>query len=146
MIKLRISRRQEYIFLAAITLLAICARFYRITELPPGLHFDEAFESVQALNVARGQGFPVFFEGNYGVDPAFIYLIALSHALFGPSAIAGRVIAAIIGSLTVPALHLLVRTVFLRQNRDKAVLLGLCSSLGLALLYWHIHFRSYSFV
>lgn len=138
--KLTVSRRLEYLLIAGITLIAVLARFYRITVLPPGLHFDEAFENVQALGILNGPGFPVFFEGNYGVEPTFICLIALYYRLFGAHAIAGRLIAAAVGSLTVPALHLLVRTVFRREGRDRAVLLGLLSALSLALLYWHIHF------
>jgi len=138
--QLTISRRLELILLVAITLIAATARFWHITVLPPGLHFDEAFENVQALSVLHGQGMPVFFEGNYGVEPTLIYLIALFYAIAGPYAIAGRLIAAAVGSATVPALHLLVRTVYRKEGRDRAVLLGLLSALTLAVLYWHVHF------
>ena len=137
---LRISRRQEYLILAGITGVAALARFYHISHLPPGLHFDEAFENVQALGVLHGQGYPVFFEGNYGVEPTLIYLIALYFRLFGVSFLAGRLIAASAGVVTVPALYLLVRTVFWRQGRVRAVFLALLSALSLTVLYWHLHF------
>ena len=173
-------KRREYILLAGITLIAALARFYHITELPPGLHFDEAFENVQALDILAGRGYPVFFEGNYGVEPTLIYLIALYYRVFGVSALAGRLIAAAMGTLTVPALYLLVRAVFqvrttdgqddtaIRASgitkhppayggtkresdhlayertgeklQDRAVILGLLSTLSLALLFWHVHF------
>lgn len=148
-------RRREYILLAAITLVAAAARFYHITALPPGLHFDEAFENVQALDILAGRGYPVFFEGNYGVEPTLIYLIALYYRLFGVSALAGRFIAATVGTLTVPALYVLVRAVFLsgtaaaQDTRNvaaedlvtaRASLIGLWSAASLALLFWHIHF------
>ncbi len=148
-------RRREYILLATITLAAAAARFYHITALPPGLHFDEAFENVQALDILAGRGYPVFFEGNYGVEPTLIYLIALYYRVFGVSALAGRIIAAAMGTLTVPALYLLVRAVFLQETaarqgnkeaedeglaRSRASLIGLWSAASLALLFWHIHF------
>ena len=138
--KFMVSRRGEYLLLSGITLIAVLARFWGIWHIPPGLHFDEAFECVQALDVLHGHRYPVFFEGNYGVEPTLIYLIALFFRLFGMSDLAGRLIAAAVGALTVPALHLLLRTVFWRQGRERAIRLGLLSALTLAVLYWHVHF------
>ncbi len=112
-------KKREYILLVGITLIAAMARFYHITELPPGLHFDEAFENVQALSILAGRGYPVFFEGNYGVEPTLIYLIALYYRVFGVSALAGRLIAAAVGTLTVPALYLLVRALFQTRTADS---------------------------
>jgi len=149
------STRRAHILLAGVTLIAAAARFYRITTLPPGLHFDEAFENIQALSILSGHGYPVFFEGNYGVEPTLIYLIALFYRVFGVSALAGRLIAATVGTLSVPALYLLMRTVFLqgtaapqgdtdagagRSAESRAALVGLLSASSLALLFWHVHF------
>ena len=133
-------RRYEAWIIVGITVAAVLVRFGSISEIPPGLHFDEAFENVQALRVLETGEYPVFFEGNYGVEPTFIYLIALFYRLWGPSPAAGRLVAAAVGVVTVPAFYLFVRAAFRRTGRNRAILLASFSSLTLAFLYWHIHF------
>ena len=40
------TRKREALWVLAITAIAVAVRFYGIQHLPPGLHFDEAFENV----------------------------------------------------------------------------------------------------
>ncbi len=44
----------EHWLLAAITLLAAFYRFYRLDQLPPGFHFDQAFYVFDALRLLQG--------------------------------------------------------------------------------------------
>lgn len=97
--------------LALIVLLAAVLRLAAIDRLPPGLYHDEAYNGLDALNVLRGET-SLFFEANNGREPLFIYLTALSVGLLGPTPGALRVVAALLGILTIPATYLLGRTLF----------------------------------
>jgi 4-amino-4-deoxy-L-arabinose transferase-like glycosyltransferase len=90
---------------------ALLLRFYAIDRILPGLYHDEAFNGLDALRVLGGAR-PVFFTANNGREPLFIYLIALSVGLLGRSPGAVRVVAAVLGALTVPATWLLARAMF----------------------------------
>ncbi len=95
--------------LLAILLVAGALRFYALDLIPPGLHYDEAFEAVSAREILRTGQLRVFYEGNYGVEPMFITLVAGAFALLGEGAWAARAVAALAGTLTVLALYLLAR-------------------------------------
>ena len=62
--KLRIS------FLGIILLLAAGLRLWQIDALPPGFHFDESFEGLEAWRILTDATYrPIFLEGNFGVAP-----------------------------------------------------------------------------
>jgi 4-amino-4-deoxy-L-arabinose transferase-like glycosyltransferase len=96
---------------AGVTLLAALLRFPLLGTLPPGLYHDEAINGLDALRVLGGHT-PVFFSANNGREPLFIYLVAASIAAVGRSALAIRLVSAILGTLTVPALYLVGRRLF----------------------------------
>lgn len=100
--------RLHHAALLAVLALAAGLRLYRLDALPPGLWFDAAVNGVDALHVLDGER-PIFFEGNQGREPLFIYLIALSFWLFGPSPVSLKLASAVVGFLTVVATYLLVR-------------------------------------
>ncbi len=134
-------------------LLAICAiglavRVYDLRTIPPGLYNDEAAYAIDARAVLNGVR-PVFFEGNSGREPLFIYLLAAAFALFGDSPYTVRLTAALIGALTVPATWFMVRAAahFAMANaygRQSAAVQRMAPwmapwvSLLLALSYWHL--------
>ncbi len=117
--------------LAAITLLGAVLRFAAIDRLPPGLYHDEAYNGLDALNVLRGQT-PIFFPANNGREPLFIYLCSLSVAFFGATPVALRLVAALLGTLTVPATWWLGRTLF--GNRT-----GLLAAFLVATTVWTLN-------
>jgi 4-amino-4-deoxy-L-arabinose transferase-like glycosyltransferase len=80
-------------------MLAALARFWQLGELPPGLYRDEAFNGLDALDVLDGQH-ALFFPANNGREPAYIYLTSLFVGLFGRTALAVRLGAAVVGTLT----------------------------------------------
>ncbi|MCB9004165.1 MAG: hypothetical protein H6664_07300, partial [Ardenticatenaceae bacterium] len=118
------------LFLLLILLLAAFLRFWRLSELPPGLYHDEAYNGLDALSLVQGKTFPqfyegwelyaqdahgdnppaptrfpMFFEGNYGREPLHVYLMAFSIWLFGPTPFAIRAVPAFFGVLAVWATY-----------------------------------------
>ncbi len=85
------------------TVIAAALRLVALDRWPPGLYHDEAFNGLDALRVLQGDT-PIFFTANNGREPLFIYLQALSVALFGRSPGALRLVSAIVGTLTIPTL------------------------------------------
>ena len=105
------GEREEYdrtgwIILAGLTALAVAMRFFRLGTVPLGLHFDEAFNGLDALSLLDMPliDWPVFFNGNYGREPLFIWISSIAHGLFGPAVWTARFVSALSGVLTIPAM------------------------------------------
>lgn len=111
--------------------LAAALRLYRLGEWPPGPYRDEAYNGLDALNVLRGQH-ALFFPANNGREPTYIYLVAMSIAVFGPTVFALRLPAALIGALAVAPAYLLGRAWFGRAA-------GLLAALLWAITFWPVH-------
>ena len=132
-------RRQpwlEAVLLVLLFLVALAIRLYGLHKWPPGLYNDEAANGLDALGVLQGRR-PIFFESNYGREPLFIYLQAVSMALFGVTPYALRLTAAVVGALTVPTIYWMTREAFARTTLP-ARWLALWTALFLAVSYWHI--------
>lgn len=57
---------------------SVALRFYRLADLPFGMHYDEAYNGLDVTAIL-GQpisGWPIFFTGNFGREPLHIYLMA----------------------------------------------------------------------
>jgi 4-amino-4-deoxy-L-arabinose transferase-like glycosyltransferase len=106
-------------------------RFPLLTTIPVGLHYDEAWSGLDAATVTWTHH-PVFFTDSNGMEPLYLYLQTISILLFGRTAFALRVVSAVVGTLTVPALYLLVR-------RLGGWRLALFAAGVLAVTYWHVH-------
>src|SRR3989304_10204854 len=68
-------RRVERLCLIAIVLVAIVFRFAQFTEVPPGLHYDEAIDAHLAREIRSG-AWPIYFEEGWGREPLYHYLVA----------------------------------------------------------------------
>ncbi len=149
----------EGILLVLITLIAAAVRFYRLAEVPPGLHFDEAFKGVMAQGLLEGGPLQIFFASNQGEEPLAVYLVATALRLFGQEPWVIRLPSAVIGTLTIPLAWWLGRGAarLARQEMPTAAtspgvkpgqlgadlgeqMVGLGSALVLAILYWHVSF------
>ena len=141
------DKRRLWIFTAIVGILGVAAvlRFWQINTIPPGFHFDEAFEGLEAWRILTEPGYrPVFLSGNFGVPPLNAYANALTFAVFqlaggdaGPTAM--RVTAAIFGLLGVLAVYLLgdeMRRYDWRLTRAFPLL----AAGVLAVMRWHVHF------
>ena len=138
----QIRPHRETLALALILILAAFFRFYQLRSIPPGFHYDEAYEALEAWRVLTQRGYhPVFFAGNFGVEPMFIYLTSLAFRLFGlraaPTVMRG--VAAAMGTLTVAALYGLGRELARADDRIPPIA-ALLAALVLASMRWHVLF------
>jgi predicted membrane-bound mannosyltransferase len=70
--------------LALLVVVAAVFRLWEIDTLPPGFHFDESFEGLEAWRILTDPTYrPIFLTGNFGVAPLNAYANAAMFALFG---------------------------------------------------------------
>ena len=142
------SRRVQFFGLLLILIVAAALRLWQINRIPPGFHYDEAFEGLEAWRILTDPTYrPVFLTGNFGVPPLNAYANALMFAVFGwfggeagPTAM--RVTAAcfgILGVLFVYAAAVEVRKLTVPRVRLSAAF-PLFAAASLAVMRWHIHF------
>lgn len=128
--------------LVAILLVAAGLRLWRLDALPPGLWYDEAVNGVDIRMILSGQGLPLYFPANGGREPLFIYLQALSVALFGSTPFSLRLVSALVGIATVAAVYACGGVLF-RAPRGASPRVdprwgaALAASV-LAVTYWHL--------
>ena len=92
---------------------AIFFRLWQQGQVPPGMNFDEAFESLEARRLLADPGYrPVYFTGNWGIPPLEIYLTAAAFLIAGEQMLAIRYVSAIAGIITIVALYVLARMLF----------------------------------
>jgi hypothetical protein len=142
------SRRVQLLGLGILLLVAIGFRLWRLDHIPPGFHFDESFEGLEAWRIWQEPDYrPLFLTGNFGVLPFNSYANALTFALFqrvgapvGP--VAMRATTAAFGVLGVLAVYLLAGE--LRRQVENAnrptPLFPLFAAATLAVMRWHVHF------
>lgn len=134
------------LILGLVILLAFFLRFYKITEVPPALNWDEASIAYNAYSVLKtgrdewGELFPLHFKsyGEYKL-PAQIYFSIPGVAIFGLSELGVRITPVIYGALTVLLMFFLGKEIF------GSKLVGLISSFLLAVSPWHIQLTRGSF-
>ena len=130
---------------AGVVLAAFALRFYRLADMPPGLHYDEAFDALDAhaLLSLPLRSWPIFFTGNFGREPLFMYLLAISERLFGPTVLALHLVTALVGALMAPALAWLAWEMapFLRAAPRR---LALWAGLATLTLLWGQIFARYA--
>ena len=69
---------RPYVFIA-IVIVAATLRLWDIGQLPPGFHFDESFEGLEAWHILTDPTYrPVFLTGNFGVPPLNAYANAIT--------------------------------------------------------------------
>jgi 4-amino-4-deoxy-L-arabinose transferase-like glycosyltransferase len=130
--------RSELLALAVVMLVAAFLRTYRLTELPSGLHGDEAITGLEGLRILREGPIGPYSPLALGQPAGPLYLTALAVALFGNTILAVRIVPAFLGIATVPALYLVAR-------RSFGSPVGLLSAALLATMGWHIHFAHIGF-
>lgn len=133
---------KKYLIPAAIILVAAFFRLYRLNELPPGLHYDEAFNATMAQRVLTGVERPIYFTQDLTEEPMAIYTAATFFWLFGASSFSLRLVSAFAGILTVAAIYFLARGLVSSSlaGRGKVSEIGAAAAFILGILYWHINF------
>ena len=115
---------------AGILALSAGFRLWDIGDLTPGVWYDEAVNAIDARLVIQ-DGFPVFFIGNNGREPLFIYSLAAAFKLFGYNTLALRFVSTAAGLLTVAVTFALVRNIWGTRP-------ALIASALLATSVWHL--------
>lgn len=123
--------------LAAVVVLAFLLRLVAFGSVPPGLYHDEAHNGLDALTVLQGWH-PLWFPANNGREPFFVYLVAVSVAVLGRTAVAVRAPALVLGTLTVPAAAFLGSSLFGRR-------VGLLTAAMTAIAFWPLHLSRVGF-
>lgn len=134
------------LFLLIIIALAFVLRFYRVSEDPPSLNWDEVSIGYNAYSILKtgrdewGQFLPIHFKsyGEYKL-PVQIYASIPGIAIFGLNELGVRITPVVYGTLTVLLLFFLARALF------KNTAIGLMAAFLLAISPWHIHLTRASF-
>jgi len=131
--------RAAILALAVIVVLGTVVRFQNLAGVPPEMTSDHVEKLLDAQRVVDGQ-YHIFFQGNGGREPLQMYLLA-AYASLTDTALnfdALKVVAALEGILTLPAMFILGVTVMGDRNRRLGVWLGLAAALLMAFGYWHM--------
>lgn len=136
--------------LIAIIAIAFFFRLWHLDSVPPGLYPDVAINGNDALDSLKTGNFKVFYPENNGREGLFMWLIAFSFSIFGPSVWAIKIVAAVIGILTVLGLYLLTKEIFSPElpadkTANQPQIIALLSSFFLAISFWHVLFSRLGF-
>ncbi len=134
--------------LAVVMVLALGLRIWQLERLPPGFHFDEAFEALEAWRIYQEPTYrPLFLTGNFGVLPLNVYANTLMFALIDQlggsvTPMIMRLTSAIVGALTVLALYGLAHELAKLDRRPvrPSPCFPLFAATVLAIMQWHLHF------
>jgi 4-amino-4-deoxy-L-arabinose transferase-like glycosyltransferase len=134
------SIRRGHGAVAALTMLGLALRTLMLGRVPAGFFQDEAVSLVDAWHLARtghdhlGHLLPLGALEAFGdwISPLFTYLAVPVVALFGPSLLAGRLLAAVAGALAIPAGYALARALKL------PIAAAACAALVVAVSPWQI--------
>ena len=137
----RTARRIHLLAIIAITVIGMLLRTWDLESLPPAPDPDELSIGYNAWSILvtgrdeYGTAFPAAFRafGEYK-RPAFIYAAVPSIAVFGPTTWAIRLPGAIAGTLTIPAIDAVARTLF------GSRMTGFVAAASLAVSPWHLQF------
>ncbi len=130
--------KNSWLILLLILAVAIFFRFYKITEIPPGLYPDEATNGVNALDALSAGKFKVFYPENNGREGLFMNIQALSVKVFGAQPWALRIVSGVFGTLTVLGLFFLTRLLWSER-------IALVASYLMAVSFWPVNFSRIGF-
>lgn len=124
--------RTYYVLLVAVLGLGALLHLSALATLPPGLHSDEAFHMLRALDIVNGVDLPRYITGNQGNEPLMAYLSAVIIAIVGPVPWASRLVSAFASLIALAATVRLGREMAPRRSVGLAAGLLWCT-LGWAL-------------
>ena len=123
-----------------IFMLLLLGALLRWTALAPMsttmLHYDEAFNAVDALGLMRDFRLTPFLPGNFGRESGWAYWLIPFLATLGRGLVAIRFAATVAGLLAVLATYRLGRELF-PSGPPQRVAIWAMGSIGV--LYWHVH-------
>lgn len=138
------TKKNVYLALLLITVLATFVRVYKIDKNPPSLFIDEVSNGYNAYSILKtgrdeyGNFMPLTFRAFGDYNPALsVYLLTPTISVFGLNEWGVRLPSAILGSLSIPVVFLLVLKI--TQSRKIALIATFLESFD----PWHIQFSRY---
>lgn len=128
--------------LVLVLLVAALLRLPALDAAPPGINNDVAYDAVDGLTILAGE-LRLWFPGNFGREPAVMYLLAGSSFLFGRNELAIRFPTAAAGLLTVAAVAPLAVRLF--RARPDARVIALLAAAVMAVNFWHVFWSRIGF-
>lgn len=126
------TRDRALVLIVIALLVAAALRLPNLTEVPPGLHHDEAANGLQTAGIARQGQVPFYVSTPAGKEPLYFYLAAGLFALLGKGVFALRLTSALLGVLTVAATYWVGRELL----ADRRI--ALIAAVLLAVSFWHL--------
>lgn len=143
--KSKISAPHTRVLLIVIILIASVLRFYKFTEVPPSLSWDEVANGYNAYTIANygkdeyGKIFPLFFTSfKDDKHPIHIYATAIATKILGLNEFSTRLPAAVFGILNVLLIYYLAKILF------KKDIIGIAAASFLAISPYNIHFSRFN--
>lgn len=134
--------------LIGIIILGFLIRIFKIDVSPQGLYVDEtsigynAYSLITTGRDEHGKFMPIFFEafGEYKL-PVYIYLVAATQLILGPSDLSVRLPSVVFGTLTILVTYLFAREL-LKNSPNEMIkkMVPFLSAFLLAVSPWHLQF------
>lgn len=118
----------------SIIAVGIFFRFWQLEVIPPGIHYDEAYNGVDALKANETGDYKIFYPENTGREGLHINVEAFFIRIFGVSNFSLRFANALWGSLTIIGFFLLLRQL---QFSRLSIFLG---TFMISFSFWHLVF------
>lgn len=134
-----VRHRWELLLVALCTGLAAFLRIYRLADLPPGLHGDEAWTGLDAMRIVEEGWIGPYVGSALGQPTGPLYFTALIFKLADASLFTVRLSMALWSVATVPLAYLLFRMGFSRW-------VAVFGTLALTFSFWNIHFGRTAFM
>ena len=134
-----ISKKAYIILTILVVLLALFARTYHLSTLPPGVYPDEAVNGIDAITANAAHHWKVFYENNNGREGLFMNLIALGFHFFGISVVTLKMWSVLAGTLT--ALGMILLGEELLASRRGGIIAGFLTATS----FWALNFSRISF-
>ncbi|HUD09763.1 MAG TPA: glycosyltransferase family 39 protein [Patescibacteria group bacterium] len=135
--------KKTYLFLILIFALGLFLRFYKLGEVPVGLHTDEAYFGYNAYSILKtgreitGNFLPLNLKSFLFSPAGYSYASIPFIVIFGLSAFSTRFASALFGSLTIIVAFFLIRQLFkVFKNKEQ---IALVAAFFLAISPWHIN-------
>ena len=128
-----LSRRVEWALLLLVCGIGVFFAVFRLSEFPPGLNHDAAWEGMYAMRILQGIPYAPYVSAAWGRETFTFYLRALSILILGPTKMAVQAPSVVAGILTLPFFYWWARNMF-------GVRFALLATLLLGVSGWHLVF------
>ena len=137
MVERRRERRNEYLTVWGIVIMALAVRLFLVLWADRAIRWDEPDYLTLARNLATGQGFTVAGYSELHYAPLFPLAARLFYRLLGSLEMASNAVYVLAGAALIWPFFALVRRLFgARGALAASLLVALCPALNASVLYW----------